>query len=569
MAPSPSKRHTISTPVNPLLSSFSTLSLDQLGPPIIPNSRSKKSSNPSPLKGSKSSSSLRSQQQKPQSSAALSSSLHKALSRPINRDDLLGRDLVRKDWGSSSSSSPAKKSATRKKATSVDRYITRDVDSCQLESHARDSGSSGTNGSGVESSHAMELSTALGIDLNRRILSFAADVPSSSRVSREREDPIAKEQRAKATSSAGSNALSSTASNPRRQVSGIPERVLDAPGLIDDYYLNLTDWSVDNILAIALGESLYLWNAQTGNVNQLCSLDEGNYYASVKFSGDGHYLALGTSDGAVHIYDIDEARLLRKMLGRACRISTLSWSGTILSAGGHDGSIWNHDVQAARHKASEMLGHRAEVCGLAWKPDATDPLMASAQGLLASGANDNIVNVWDARNTNEPRMSKNNHRAAVKAIAWCPWQANMLATGGGTSDKMVHFWNVNTSSRLQSLETRSQVTSIVFNPYAREFLTTHGLPDMHFSIHTFPGFQLVADIPKAHDTRILHSALSPDGCIVVTASSDENLKFWRVFENKRAKAALNPVFGKAYPNPLSSKDTNQQDHLFRGNFELR
>jgi len=144
MAPSPSKRHTISTPVNPLLSSFSTLSLDQLGPPIIPNSRSKKSSNPSPLKGSKSSSSLRSQQQKPQSSAALSSSLHKALSRPINRDDLLGRDLVRKDWGSSSSSSPAKKPTTRK-ATSVDRYITRDVDSCQLESHARDSGSSGTN----------------------------------------------------------------------------------------------------------------------------------------------------------------------------------------------------------------------------------------------------------------------------------------------------------------------------------------------------------------------------------------------------------------------------------------
>lgn len=93
--------------------------------------------------------------------------------------------------------------------------------------------------------------------------------------------------------------------------------------------------------------------------------------------------------------------------------------------------------------------------------------------------------------------------------------------------KMVHFWNVNTASRLQSLETRSQVTSIVFNPYAREFLTTHGLPDMHFAIHTFPNFGVVADVPKAHDTRILHSALSPDGCIVVTASSDENLKFVR------------------------------------------
>ncbi|OAV95993.1 hypothetical protein PTTG_10256 [Puccinia triticina 1-1 BBBD Race 1] len=218
-----------------------------------------------------------------------------------------------------------------------------------------------------------------------------------------------------------------------------------------------------------------------------------------------------------------------------------------------------------------MLGHRAEVCGLAWKPEPDEPLSTHSLGLLASGANDNLVNVWDARNPSQPRMTKNNHRAAVKAIAWCPWQANMLATGGGTSDKMVHFWNVNTSSRLQSLETRSQVTSIVFNPYAREFLTTHGLPDMHFAIHTFPGFQLVADVSKAHDTRILHSSLSPDGCIVVTASSDENLKFWRVFENKRARAAANPVFGKAYPNPLAAKDTNQQDHhhAFKGGFELR
>jgi cell division cycle protein 20 (cofactor of APC complex) len=32
-----------------------------------------------------------------------------------------------------------------------------------------------------------------------------------------------------------------------------PERILDAPNLIDDYYLNLLDWSNTNILAISLG----------------------------------------------------------------------------------------------------------------------------------------------------------------------------------------------------------------------------------------------------------------------------------------------------------------------------
>ena len=31
--------------------------------------------------------------------------------------------------------------------------------------------------------------------------------------------------------------------------------------LVNDYYLNLLDWSADNRLAVALGADVYLWNA--------------------------------------------------------------------------------------------------------------------------------------------------------------------------------------------------------------------------------------------------------------------------------------------------------------------
>lgn len=41
-----------------------------------------------------------------------------------------------------------------------------------------------------------------------------------------------------------------------RIIPSVPERILDAPNLIDDYYLNLLDWSVDNVVSVGLGINL-------------------------------------------------------------------------------------------------------------------------------------------------------------------------------------------------------------------------------------------------------------------------------------------------------------------------
>lgn len=43
-------------------------------------------------------------------------------------------------------------------------------------------------------------------------------------------------------------------------------QVLDAPALADDFYLNLVDWSAQNLLAVGLDSCVYLWNAHTSKV---------------------------------------------------------------------------------------------------------------------------------------------------------------------------------------------------------------------------------------------------------------------------------------------------------------
>jgi cell division cycle protein 20 (cofactor of APC complex) len=78
--------------------------------------------------------------------------------------------------------------------------------------------------------------------------------------------------------------------------------------------------------------------------------------------------------------------------------------------------------------------HSGEICSLKVKPD--------QKNVFASGANDNKVCIWDIRDNNPFSVIKG-HQGAVKAISWCPWKTNTLATGGGKNDRTIKIWNNN------------------------------------------------------------------------------------------------------------------------------
>ena len=59
-----------------------------------------------------------------------------------------------------------------------------------------------------------------------------------------------------------------------RTVSKVPYKVLDAPDLADDFYLNLVDWGSQNILGVGLGSCVYMWNSTSGRVTKLCDLTD-------------------------------------------------------------------------------------------------------------------------------------------------------------------------------------------------------------------------------------------------------------------------------------------------------
>jgi len=358
------------------------------------------------------------------------------------------------------------------------------------------------------------LADACGVSLNTRILQFKPAPPESSK-------PIdLRQQYNRPLRQAGASATQF-----KRRVATAPERVLDAPGLIDDYYLNLLDWSSGNQVAIGLERNVYVWSADEGSVSSLLETSPDTYVSSVKWSGDGAYVGVGLGTGEVQIWDVAEGVKIRSMFGHDTRVGVMGWSKHLLSTGARSGLVFNHDVRIAEHKVAELVSHTSEVCGLEWRSDGAQ---------LATGGNDNLVSIWDARSLAVPKFTKTNHKAAVKALAWCPWNMNLLATGGGSYDRHIHFWNTTSGARVNSIDTGSQVTSLRWSPHYREIVSSSGFPDNSLSIWSYPTLVRNVEIP-AHESRVLHSCLSPDGQMLATAGerSHDSVSDLRNFANSQ------------------------------------
>jgi len=312
----------------------------------------------------------------------------------------------------------------------------------------------------------------------------------------------------------------------------------------DDFYLNLLDWSCANTLAVALGQTVYLWNAGTGAISELMhtTAPDDSVTSVAWIKEGGGYLAVGTNSSDVQLWDVEKGKQVRSMKGHAARVGALDWNAHVLSSGSRDASIFHHDVRVRDHHVATLAGHSQEVCGLKWSPDGTT---------LASGGNDNLVCLWDAAQSAAqssaggvrdpgvailPRATLTAHQAAAKAIAWCPWQRGLLATGGGTADRSIKTWNAGTGALLTSTDTGSQVCALQWSPHERELLSSHGFAQNQLVLWRYPSMSKVKEL-TGHTQRVLHLATSPDGATVVSAGADETLRFWRVFGEARVKDA--------------------------------
>lgn len=343
--------------------------------------------------------------------------------------------------------------------------------------------------------------------------------------------------------SAASQRLMAAPQKRKRRISKVPFKVLDAPALQDDFYLNLVDWSSQNVLAVGLGSCVYLWSACTSKVTKLCDLAQSeDIVTSVNWAQRGTHLAVGTNRGEVLLWDAIKCKKVRTMAGHSARVGTLAWTGPVLASGSRDRLIYLRDVRVQASFTDRLAAHKQEVCGLKWSYD--EP------SFLASGGNDNQLHVVDSRNPSQPVQRFSDHTAAVKAIAWSPHQHGLLASGGGTADRCIRFWNTLSGTSLNCVDTGSQVCNLAWSQNCNEIVSTHGYSLNQIVVWRYPSMSKVTTL-TGHTYRVLYLAMSPDGSTIVTGAGDETLRFWQVFPGPKSDSK-NSSGGLLFPNTLGS-----------------
>ncbi|AAS53365.2 AFL007Cp [Eremothecium gossypii ATCC 10895] len=318
-----------------------------------------------------------------------------------------------------------------------------------------------------------------------------------------------------------------------REIAKVPYRVLDAPSLADDFYYDLIDWSSTDMLAVALGKTVFLTDDNSNEVVQLCETDDE--YTSLSWVNSGSHLAVGLGNGLVELHDVVKQKCIRTLSGHLDRVACLSWNQHILSSGSRDHKILHRDVRMPEHYFETANTHSQEVCGLKWNVD---------ENRLASGGNDNVVYVYDGP-SKKPVLKFTEHNAAVKAMAWSPHRRATLATGGGTADRRLKIWNVNSGVRLNDVDTGSQVCNMVWSKNTDEIVTSHGYSKFNLTLWDCPTLEPLA-VLKGHSFRVLHLTLSTDGTTIVSGAGDETLRYWKLFGKSKFGNQSDSVLTSAF-----------------------
>jgi len=258
--------------------------------------------------------------------------------------------------------------------------------------------------------------------------------------------------------------------------------------------------------------SIKLWEVSTGKMLiTLKGLED--LILSIAFSPNGLLLASGSADNTVKLWEVSTGQLLASLKEEGIWVSAIAFSpeGQMLAIEGP-----NHTIKLRHLKTGKTLhsltGHKNIINSLVFHPDGH---------LFATASADGTIKLWEVE-TGHLLKTLKGHQRDVLSLAFSP--DGMILISGDAASR-IKVWDVKNGQLLKTLKEHTNwVLSVTFSPDGRTFAS--GSHDHTIKLWDIEQGKVIRTL-KGHKNDVNSIAFSPNGNLFASGSRDKTIKLWQ------------------------------------------
>lgn len=267
-------------------------------------------------------------------------------------------------------------------------------------------------------------------------------------------------------------------------------------------------------------KTVRLWDLESGRM-LWARRDHAAEVNSVVFSPEGRRLASTGDDGAIRLWDVDDGESFRTIAAsdRGIRAIVFSPNGRRLASAGHDGIVrlWNPDTGET---AGQWNAHDDGIMALAYSPDGQR---------LATGGLDRSIRLWDPASGRLTRTLEG-HEAAVRSLTYAGDSVRLVS---GSEDGRWILWDAATGKPIRNQHGHDdRVLAVAVSPDGTRIATAGRGAAEGIRLWDAETGGLRATLP-GHAAAIGALAFSPDGWTLASGGYDRVVKLWQADAEKR------------------------------------
>lgn len=258
---------------------------------------------------------------------------------------------------------------------------------------------------------------------------------------------------------------------------------------------------------------IQLWDLTAGKSSAINAHSKG--VNSIVFSPDGTKLASSASDG-VKIWNVQQGSLshFKNLANSSLLVQSIAFSqnGQTIATGTAEGQIKLWQVSTGKW-LRDLSGHKGQVRALAYSPDGQ---------IIVSGGIDNTIRIWNLNQPNSRALTLTGHQDLILSIIFS-WDGQTLITS--SRDRTIRMWNVNTRQLQRpplSVDDRLAInTYVAISPDGNTLASGNSSRIKIWNLSNNQSEEL-----PGHTASVSSLVFSSDGKLA-SGSSDGTIKIWQ------------------------------------------